>query len=427
MEGGLIALVLFVGLLALGVPVAFALGFAAAIPLIFFFGFPLSTIGTWAVGGVDRWIWLAIPLFILLGHLMNESGVTKRLIDFSYGIIGHLHGGYGHVTVITSALAGGMTGSCIADAAAEAVILAGPMKKQGLPVGYSAAIIATSSIIAVMIPPSIGAIVVGQVLETSILRLWFGGVVPAMITTLLLIGLGYFLSRHRGYPKAARRTTFREMRALTGNAAIAFVIPVVILGGIRLGFFTPTEAGAAGIFYVILVGMFVYRGFNVKGLSSAVKEIVPNIASVMFIIAMGLLFSVVITISQISVFVTEFSMRFITSPQMFMVVITIILLVTGCFIDNMPMTFIFAPLFGPIAASYGIDRVHFGDVFLFAILVGQYTPPYGLTMLVVCNITGASVAEYVKEGWPFVVGLAGCTFICALCPQVILWFPNLIM
>ena len=112
---------------------------------------------------------------------------------------------------------------------------------------------------------------------------------------------------------------------------------------------------------------------------------------------------------------------------MFMVAITMILLVTGCFIDNMPMTFIFAPLFGPIAVNYGIDMVHFGDVFLFAILVGQYTPPYGLTMLVVCNITGASVAEYVKEGWPFVVGLAGCTFICALCPQVILWFPNLIM
>ena len=427
MEAGIIAFGLFVVLLILGVPVAFALGLAAAIPLIFIFGFPLTTIGTWVVGGVDEWLWLAIPLFILLGHLMNESGVTKRLIDFSYGLVGHIHGGYGHVTVITSALAGGITGSCLADAAAEAVVLAGPMKKQGLPVGYSAAIIATSSIIAVMIPPSVGAIVVGQLLDTSILRLWFGGVVPAIITTFLLIGLGYFLSRRRGYPKAIRRTTFREMRALTGNAAIALVIPVVILGGMRLGFFTPTEAAAAGIFYVILVGMFVYRGINVKGLSRAFKEIVPNIASVMFIVAMGLLFSVAITVSQISVFITEFSMRFITSPQIFMIAVTIILLVTGCFIDNLPMAFIFAPLFGPIAASYGIDMVHFGDAFLFAILAGQYTPPYGLTMLVVCDITDASVAEYIKQGWPFVVGLVCCSFIYALCPQVILWFPNLIM
>lgn len=286
-------------LMALGVPVAFAM--AASTIITLFFGFPsipLDAIAMTVVDALSSWLWLAIPLFLTMGYLMNAAGITERLVDFAQSLVGHISGGLSHVSVLTNTLMAGISGSAVADAAAIGAILVPAMKKAGYPGGYAAGVIGAGGIIGILIPPSVPLLLVGGIGDISILRLWLGGVVPGLILAALLMGVGYVVSKRRNYPRM-ERASFRRTRMTFIASLWALAVPFVVILGMRLGIFTPTEAGAAGVVYVILLGALVYRGLTRRGLLDASLTAARSTAAIMFIVAFGSLMGWVMAILQV--------------------------------------------------------------------------------------------------------------------------------
>jgi len=417
----------FLTLMVIGVPIAFAMGVSAVITLIVGYpSVPLTLIASRPIDAIDHWIWLAVPLFLSLGYLMNTTGVTVRLVRFSQAIIGHVHGGLSHVAVLTNVLLAGMSGAVVADASAVGSILIPPMKEEGYAPGYAAGVVGASAVIGNMIPPSINLLIIGEVGDLPVLRLWLGGAVPGLVIGVLLIAIGYLVSKKRNYPKAKRASLAQMGR--TGVASIpALIIPFVILLGMRLGIFTPTEAGGVAVVYVLLVGGVIYRELRWKGLINACWQSAKASGAVMLIIAMAALMGWVIATQNVGVLVTGITAEISTSKVVFLLLVSIIMVFLGCFIDVVPNTVIFFPLFLPAAVHYGIDPIHFGVLFSYLCIIGLFTPPVGIGMYLVSGIAGIPAEEFIRDGGIFVVGLFACIPIFALFPQLILWLPNLIL
>ncbi|MFC1942300.1 TRAP transporter large permease [Chloroflexota bacterium] len=423
----IILFVAFMVLLFLGVPVAFALGVPAIGMMLFGFDVPLPIIASRIIDGVDAWTWLAVPLFMMAGTAMNMSGVTERLVNFSQDLIGHISGGLSHVAVLTNTLMAGMSGSIIADAAAVGIFMLPSMKKKGFPPGYSAAVVSTSAIIGPLIPPSITMIVIATVTEASILRMFLGGVFPGIMVAAFLLTSGYFVSKRRGYSTTAKRAPFKQVRGSFFKAIPALLVPVVIIGGMRIGIFTPTEGAAVCAAYIIFIGLYLYRGLTWKRLGNVFFDSVREAGAIMWVVANGIMFSVAIGLTQTSGSVIDFVVSFAPNPQIFMALTVAFLIFLGCFLDLMVMILVFAPLLSMVAMTYGIDPILFNVVFCYAALVGQFTPPNGVTMYMLCGMAECTVMDYIKDGWQFVVALIAGAFLLAYCPPIVTWLPNLVM
>ena len=410
----------------IGVPFAFAFGTSGAIALLLWFDFAPAALVSAAVGQVDSWIWLAVPLFLVLGLLMTESGITKRLIEVSWSTVGHIRGGLSHVTVFTNVLMAGMSGSYIADAAATGSILIPPLKEAGYSRGYASAIVACAAMIGPLIPPSINFIIIGTLAEVSVLRLWIGGIVPGLMVGAFLMITGYIMARRKGYP-VVKWGGVKPMLKSTGIALPALVIPIVILGGMRLGIFTPTEAGASGVLYVLVVAFFIYREMKFKQLFPPMLQAVKITAGILFILAMANLMGLLLSFMQAGPTVSRAIISFSDNPIIFLFIVSIFLVFMGMFIDGAPLMFIFVPLLTPIARAYGVDLVQFGCLFGYCIITGGLTPPYGLAMFVTNGISGATVDEYIRDGWPLVIGMLLLIIPFILFSPLITWLPNLVM
>ena len=418
--------IVFFGLVAIGMPIAFALGGASILTLALY-GYPVGLVAGRTINAMDRWIWLAIPLFIYLGTLMNEGGVTEKLIDFSDKILGHIAGGLSHVNVAVSMLLAGMSGSTLADAAGVGKLLIPNMKKAGYSGGYAAAMTAISATIGSIIPPSINFIIVGTVGDISILRMWLGGIIPGIIIGLFLMFAGYFICKRRRYTLPRKRSPMREVRRSTFFAVPALVVPIIILGGMRLGIFTPTEAAAAGVIYIGLTGFFVYRQLTMPRLLEATWDTAKMSGNILWLIAMGALFATVLHLSHVGEVATQVIMAITQSKVVFMLGAIFVLILLGCVMEVSPIIFVMLPLTLPVAKAFGFDPVHFGVVFGFITVVGQSTPPVGLTLYITTGIAKCSVEEYVREGWILWVPMVAAILLFAFCPQLVLWLPNLIM
>lgn len=418
--------IVFFGFLFVGMPVAFALGGAAVITLVTC-GYPVGIIASRALDAVDKWVFLAIPLFIFLGALMNTAGVTEKLIDFSNKVLGHVSGGLSHVNVATSMLLAGMSGSTLADAAGVGKILIPSMKEEGYSGGYAAAMTAISAVIGSIIPPSINFIVVGSLGNISILRMWVGGVIPGIIVGITLMVAGYFINKRKRYAPSKRRAPLREVAHSAYYASPALVVPIVVLGGMRLGFFTPTEGAAVGVMYVAGVGFFVYRQLNTHLLLETAWDTARSSGGILWFIAMGTLFGTVLFLAKASEIVAPFVLGITQSKIIFLLVVSFVLLILGCVMEIMPVILIMLPITLPLAIAFGVDPVHFGVLFGFISVVGQSTPPVGLTMYITVDIAECSVEEYVKEGWILWVPMIVCIILFIFFPQLILWLPNLVM
>lgn len=410
----------------IGLPFAFAFGTSGVIALLLWFDFAPAALVSAAVGQVDSWIWLAVPLFLMLGLLMTASGITKRLIDVSWAAVGHIRGGLSHVTVVTNVLMAGMSGSYIADAAATGTILIPPLKEAGYSRGYASAIVACAAMIGPLIPPSINFIIIGTLAEVSILRMWIGGIIPGLMVGAFLMIMGYILAKRKGYP-VGKWGGIKPLIRSTGSALPALVIPVVILGGMRLGIFTPTEAGASGVLYVLVVAFFIYREMKFKQLFPPMLQAVKITAGILFILAMANLMGLLLSFMQAGPTVSRAIISFSDNPIIFLFIVSIFLVFMGMFIDGAPLMFIFVPLLTPIARAYGVDLVQFGCLFGYCIITGGLTPPYGLAMFVTNGISGATVGEYIRDGWPLVIGMLLLIIPFILFPQLITWLPTLIM
>ena len=414
-------------LTALGMPIAHALMSAVFLTLIIGFDIPLSMVVATIITSVDQWIWLTMPLFLMLGYTMNEAGVTDRLINLSQEIIGHIPGGLSHVNVGVSLLLSGMSGSSSADAASVGAIMIRPMKEAGYPAAYASAITSTSSIIGPLIPPSLVLIIMAVLGQLSVLRLWLGGVVPGLLLGIGLITTGYLMARRKGFPRMEQKASLKRIVKQGGLAAPALVIPVVIIGGMRLGVFSPTEAGAVGVVYLMLLGSLVYRKLNLQGIREVGLMTVRLTGPLMWIIAMALTFGVVVGRLNVGPAFAEFLQGITTNPTVFLIIVSAVILFLGCIMEGAPLTVILYPLLHPVVLVYGIDPYSFAILFSYAVLVGQCTPPVGPSMFISNAIAGCSIADYMREGWPLLMTQVLLIPLFIFFPPLITWFPNMVM
>lgn len=420
-------LVVFVVLFVLRVPVAFTLATATIVGLLLSpVPIPLSTLPTTMWQGINSFVLLALPFFILMGNLALASGVTRRLVDLAKAFVGHIAGGLAHVSVVVNMIMAGMSGSDLADAAATGSILIPAMKRVGYPVGYAASIIAGAATIGPLVPPSIAFIIFAAATDTSVGRLFLGGAIPGVMLGLFLMGQAYVVARRHGYHREAR-VAYRERLRLMATSLPVLVIPVFVLGSILAGMATPTEAAMLGALAVMAVGGLIYRELTLAEIARQVLATLRTTASIFFIIATAAAFARVLTLYGAAAALAQWITELTTSPTLFLLGVNVVFLLLGCVVDTVPILLVFVPLLMPAVNALGIDPIHFGVITVFNLLIGLITPPYGLTMYLLCRISGVSLVEFWRFAWPIFVTMALALLLVTFFPPLATWLPNLIM
>ncbi|NCB15184.1 MAG: TRAP transporter large permease [Synergistales bacterium] len=379
------------------------------------------------ISGLESIPLLAVPFFVMAGVFMNYTGITSRMIRFAEVLTGHMPGGLAQTNVVLSTLMGGLSGSSLADAAMQSKILVPEMEKRGYGKAFSSAVTGASALITPIIPPGIALIIYGFVGNVSIGRLFLAGVVPGVMTCLFMMVVVHFISKRRGYlPIYERRAGIREVFRAFREASWALFLPVVIVGGIRFGVFTPTEAGSIAILYALVLGTIVYREMTLKDLKTGLIETVTTTASIMLIIAAASSFAWILTWERVPQITANWVLSIVSSPGMFLLLINIFLLIVGMFIEGNAAMLVLIPIFMPMVKALGINEVHFGLVFIFNMAVGSLTPPMGTVMFTTCSITGAKIGDYIRESVPFYLVLLFCLLLITYVPQISLFLPDLL-
>ena len=369
---------------------------------------------------------LAIPFFVCAGVFMNYTGVTKRIMAFCESIVGNVIGGIGHVTVLVATLMGGLSGSNLADAAMEAKMLVPEMKKRGFSNAFASVLVATAAIITPLIPPGIAMIIYGSIANVSIGKLFIAGIGPGLMLCVALMLLVGFVSYKRGYRNTERvDTSPKRIWQTFKGAFLPLCLPIIIIGGIRIGAFTPTEAGAVAIIYSLLLG-FVYHEMKLKDIVTGMKETVLTSASIMLIIGAASAFAWVLTRERVPQFFTELFIDQLNSAVVFLLCVNLFLLIVGMFIEGNAAMIILVPLLAPLAHHFGIDEIHFAMVVIFNFALGALSPPMGTLMFVTCSITKCPMSTFIKEAVPFYILLVICLLLLTFVPAFSTGLVNLI-
>jgi len=419
---------LFLVLMFLGMPVAFAVGVAS---LVFFLTSDTipAQIGVQRIASATQsFPLLAVPLFVLAGNLMNVSGITDRIISLAKVLTGWITGGLAQVAIVVSALMGGVSGSAVADAAMEARILGPAMLRQGFSRGFTCAVIAVGSLITATIPPSIGLILYGFLGNVSIGKLFIGGVVPGILMTAVLMGTTYAIARKRGYkPDSKSFPGFRELLRELNYSKWALLFPVFLVIGIRFGIFTPSEVGAFAVAYTIAVGVFAYRQLTWARMSEALRHSVHDIGMIMLIIMLSAMIGYVISLEQVPAKAATWITGVTQNRYVLMSMLVVFILALGMFLESTVITLLLTPILVPIVVKAGIDPVHFGLVMMTATTLGSMTPPVGVAMFTVCGLLKTPLDEYTKEALPLILAVVTLIFTMAFFPQIVLFLPNMLM
>ncbi len=416
----------FAVLILLRVPVAFALGLAC-VP-VFFISERLSPsiLFDQMFVSYNSFILLAVPFFLLAANLMNTAGVTQRLIDLSRALVGHLPGGLGHVNVTVSMLFAGISGSSTADAAGIGSLLIPQMKKQGYDTSFSVAITACSSVMGVIIPPSILMVVWGGLMSVSIGGLFLAGVVPGILIAGSLMGLVYFYAVRRGYP-IYTRTDLRELTRSFLASFWALLTPLIIVGGIVGGFFTPTEASAVAVLYTLVIGLFVYRSLTPRELPKVLYESARFAAITLFCVGTASAFGWILAFFQIPRALVDVMAAWGTGPISTGMICAMAFLVVGMFIDAIPAIVILGTVLFPVAQAAGIHPIHFGIIGVVSLAFGLVTPPYGLCLLIASSIGEIKLVQALRDVVIILLPMLGVLIFIVLFPEVILALPRWIM
>ena len=356
-----------------------------------------------AITGVESISLLAIPFFVCAGIVMNYTGVTSRIMDFCSVLTGRMTGGLAQVNILLSTLMGGLSGSNIADAAMESKMMVPEMEKVGFSKSFSTVVTAVSSMITPLIPPGIAMILYGCIANVSIGKLFISGIGVGTILCAAEMILTAVISKKRGYvPMRTEKISPKEFTNAAKPAILPLCLPIIIIGGIRLGIFTATEAGAVAIIYAVILGL-IYRELKVKDMTVALKETVTTTASIMLIVSAAAVFSWILTKERIPQQLTEWMMTAIHSKYVFLIVVNIFLIIVGMFIEGNASMIILVPLLAPIAANYGIDEIQFAMIYIFNNAIGAFSPPMGTLMFVTCGITGCKTKDFIKEAVPYYI------------------------
>ncbi|MGB2782419.1 MAG: TRAP transporter large permease subunit [Atribacterota bacterium] len=423
----LIVIVLLILFLLLGMPVAFALGISGFVFFIQQSTLPFTMPVQLIISQTQNFPLLAIPMFIFAGNLLNNTGITIRLMKLSSALVGHKHGGLAQTSVVLSTLMGGVSGSAIADASMESRILGPDMIKQGYSRGYAAGINGFSAIITIAIPPSIGLVLYGSIGEVSIGRLFAGGIAPGLLIMLLLMITVSITAKKRGYlPEKKKKTPLKEMLLIFFSSIWALLFPILLLVGLRFGLLVPSEAGAFASIYALAIGLLVYRELTWKKFKDAVYNTIMDIGMIMFLIAMSGLISYGITWEMIPQLLSQFFLGISDNPQVILLIVMIFLLFLGTMIDSTVIILLLTSMLVPVMSEIGVDLVYFGVVMVITCAIGLLTPPVGVAMYSVCSIMECSVGEFTKESWPFLVALILVILLLILFPGIVTFIPNLI-
>lgn len=410
-------LTLFFGL-AIGVPVAFALMFCAVVLMTWMGLFNPQIISQQMVTGANSFTLLAIPFFLLAGELMNAGGLSKRIVNFAIACVGHIRGGLGIVAVIAAVVMASLSGSAAADSAALAAILIPMMREAGYNVPRAAGLMAAGGVIAPVIPPSIAFIIFGVAANVSITALFMGGIVPGILMAASLI-IAWLIVARRENVKPLPKATGRERLTATIKAGWALMMPVIILGGIRFGIFTPTEAAVIAAVYALFVGMFIYRELKISHLYGVLLNAAKTTSIVLFLVAAALVTSWLITRANIPAEIIRFLNPVLDNPKLLMLVIVLLVLLVGTVLDLAPTILILVPVLMPVIRAAGIDPVYFGIIFVMTTCVGLLTPPVGVVLNVVSGVARVPLGKVIWGVLPFLAAQVGVLMLLIAFPEIV--------
>lgn len=421
---GILLILGFILLVLLRIPVAFAL-IIPSVAYVLVYDFSLFIVIQQISSPVFSFNILTVPLFILLGTFMNYSGIAERIFSFAQNLLGHVRGGLAYVNVFASLFFSGMSGSAIADIGGIGNVLIESMGEKGYERDYSAALTAASATTGPIFPPSIPLIIYGLLANVSILSMLLAGVLPALLITVMLLGFTFLVGISGDFPQTSSRQSLRQILRSFLIAVPALATPFLLISGMLLGLFSPTEVAAVTVVYMMLINIVIYGDFDWRTVWEASREAVQITSSVLFIVAGASLFAWVLTIEGVVGDISDLLLTFSGDPILLMLMVNLMLVVLGMFIDPLAALVLAVPLAVPPLVEAGFDPVHIGVVMVFNLMIGLLTPPMGLSVFVASDVSGAPVEEIIKKLWPYYVALFVSLLIVSFVPWLSLFIPGL--
>lgn len=425
MNLGLVVIsVIFAVTLIIGIPIAFVLGLVPLLYLILFKGVPLMAIASRLYGGIDNYVLLALPFFVLAGNIMNHTGITRDLVNFSRLLVGRVRGALAQVNIVVSVFFAGLTGAAVADTAAIGSILIPAMIEEGYTPEYSAAVTTASSIIGPIIPPSIIMVIYASVTGESVGALFMGGFIPGLLVALSLMVLAYYYAVKENHPKRTEPISRAEAIRIIQRSIVALLVPVIIIGGILSGTFTPTEAASIACLYALLVGIFYYKTLTLKNLIDSLINAGIVAATILIIISTSQVFSMVLTLERIPEHIATLLTSLISNKYLFLLFANVLFFIMGMFMEISATVIMLTPILLPVAISYGIHPLHFALVMLVNLNIGLTTPPVGVCLFTAVPIAKVPLERIVPKVMPFVAAEMVAVLLITYIPELILFLPR---
>ncbi len=425
MDLGLAVILSFFALFVLGFPVAFAI-LIPSVAYIWWQGIPLAVVGQRVLYALDSFPLVAVPVFILVGNLMNAAGITQKLFHFADVMVGRLYGGLAQVNIFASLIFSGVSGAALADVGGLGRIEIKAMKDRGFELPLAAAVTGASAIVGPIFPPSIPLIIYASVTSISALQLLVAGIVPALLCVAMLMLATAIIAMRGGLPRAARWPTLREIWGAFWPAFPALLAPLFLIGGMMSGSFTPTEASAVCVIYVLAVGVFYYRDMNWRFVREAAINTVRGTAAILIIVAAAAMFGWILAVEQIPQAFASWSSGIADNPLLLLLIVNVIFFIAGMFIDSTTATLLLVPIIAPPMLAAGVDPIHLGIIVVFNLMIGTVTPPFGLSLFLLSSMTGVPMTKLLRAMLPFYPALLATLVLIVLLPGIVLWLPSLL-
>lgn len=421
----ILLIVVLLVLMFLGVPITWSLGAACVTSILVDPTLSFSVLCQKIFTGCDNFSMLALPAFFLAGDIMAKGGLSKRLVAFADSFVGWISGGISLVSVVACTFFAAISGSSVATTAAIGGLMYPEMVKRGYPEDYSAAVQAIGGTLGIVIPPSIVFVIYGNITGVSVAKLLMSGVIPGILCGVALCVYAFFKAKKENFPKEDK-FSFKRFLVSFKSAIWALLMPLIIMGGIYAGIFTPTESAVIAVFYGLIVCLAIYREISGRGIWAIAKDTAATTSNLMFLVVTAQMFGYLITYYRIPIYVTNAFLAVASNRYIFLLLIIILLIICGMFLEVGATNLILGPILAPIAVQFGIDPVHFGMLFVFLLAMGQATPPFGTTMFVACGLSEQPVSKVAKRLIPFVLVEVACAFLFAYVPALSTFLPNLL-